>query len=485
MSDDRSATRSPGLEYGGRLFGMSDLNLAASSAIEGLPDEQRSSPVRRTLLLLIFFELVLIFVLWLVYVRTLGDFVEEMRKQVIYMKFNTSLFDVQLISLGRFITLEVAYGAFLTSYRWPSVVSTTATTIYIIVKCTEFSFGSQRESSGLCYTVLVLPIVMAWLSTFFLECRVLPQERMAERIVTSYNRLNTNYPGIADVESAQFASIRQWAAHAAPSHYTRSIYVSPEGSLVDETESLLSAPKYTAYGATESPVDVAALLMKAEDLRRSAWSALEDDLWCEAASHLTSSSSSLAGPGPRIASVCLSGYAHKVFRMDGILHARAKTIFNDLVYGFDFSPHWNPTIASARCLQKFPHENLDIVHSVVKDALGGLIKSRDFVLLRVWGTKEGVHFVASSSVIHPKCPPSETCIRAEQLINAVFLQPVGNFCNIVLITSLDLKGWFPGHVVERGVKASLVSFFQALHQRAESLNVNTDKHCAGALDEAC
>ncbi|VDD79862.1 unnamed protein product [Mesocestoides corti] len=474
FSTDRSATRSPGLEYGGRLFGMSDLNLAASSAIEGLPDEQRSSPVRRTLLLLIFFELVLIFVLWLVYVRTLGDFVEEMRKQVIYMKFNTSLFDVQLISLGRFITLEVAYGAFLTSYRWPSVVSTTATTIYIIVKCTEFSFGSQRESSGLCYTVLVLPIVMAWLSTFFLECRVLPQERMAERIVTSYNRLNTNYPGIADVESAQFASIRQWAAHAAPSHYTRSIYVSPEGSLVDETESLLSAPKYTAYGATESPVDVAALLMKAEDLRRSAWSALEDDLWCEAASHLTSSSSSLAGPGPRIASVCLSGYAHKVFRMDGILHARAKTIFNDLVYGFDFSPHWNPTIASARCLQKFPHENLDIVHSVVKDALGGLIKSRLTLPLVI--PNHTICSVFQGFCVAEGLGNQGRCaLRRLLLCDTPQMPPFGNVHS----------GWFPGHVVERGVKASLVSFFQALHQRAESLNVNTDKHCAGALDEAC
>ncbi|VUZ49352.1 unnamed protein product [Hymenolepis diminuta] len=113
----------PRFEYGDQMFGTSELNVAASSAIEGLPDEQRTSPIRRTFLLLLLFELVIIVAFWLLYIRTLGDFSKAMVDQVIHMQFNTTLFDVQIISVCRFSFLEVAYGAFHTSRRWPSAVS--------------------------------------------------------------------------------------------------------------------------------------------------------------------------------------------------------------------------------------------------------------------------------------------------------------------------------------------------------------------------
>nr|VZI53825.1 unnamed protein product [Spirometra erinaceieuropaei] len=62
-------------------------------------------------------------------------------------------------------------------------------------------------------------------------------------------------------------------------------------------------------------------------------------------------------------------------------------------------------------LQTFQGENLDIVHTMSKEVLGGLIKPRDFVLLRVWGESNGILYIASTSVLHPKCPPRPECIR--------------------------------------------------------------------------
>ncbi|VDK35880.1 unnamed protein product [Taenia asiatica] len=458
----------------------------AASAIEGLPDEQRTSPVRRTFLLVIFFELVLSLVLWLVYVRTLGNFVDQIKDQVVNMRFNTTLFDVQ--------------------------VSTAATTAYMFAKCAMFALSSQHDSIGLCYTILILPIVMVWLLTLFLECRVLPRERMAKRIVNSYQRMNPDYLSAIEAQSAQFASIRQWAARAATSRGVGSIYESPEGSLINDAESLLCVSKYNSGASNDSPVDVAALLTLAESLRQSAWNVFEDAAWNEVASSPSIKS------GSSVTSANLYGFSQRVFRLDAMLHARVKTIFNDLVHGFEFSPLWNSTIDSARCLQKFPHEDLDIVHIVTKEALGGLIKPRDFVVLRAWGVKDDICYVASSSVIFPKCPPSDDYVRAEQLINAMFLQSSGSVCHFVCITCCDLKdwmvcyglevlslyravpeasytsgdgeddrgssftrklisniqGWFSSQVVARGVQASLNSLYQALQKRAISLSAGVE-----------
>ncbi|KAL5960945.1 StAR-related lipid transfer protein 3, partial [Taenia solium] len=462
--------RSPILDYGGRLFGTSDVNVAAS-AIEGLPDEQRTSPVRRTFLLVIFFELVLSLVLWLVYVRTLGNFVDQIKDQVVNMRFNTTLFDVQIVAVSRFIFLELAYGAYMTCRRWPSAVSTAATTAYMFAKCAMFALSSQHDSIGLCYTILILPIVMVWLLTLFLECRVLPRERMAKRIVNSYQRMNPDYLSAIEAQSAQFASIRQWAARAATSRGVGSIYESPEGSLINDAGSLLCVSKYNSGASNDPSVDVAALLTLAESLRQSAWNVFEDAAWNEVASSPSIKS------GSSVTSANLYGFSQRVFRLDAMLHARVKTIFNDLVHGFEFSPLWNSTIDSARCLQKFPHEDLDIVHFVTKEALGGLIKPRDFVVLRAWGVKDDICYVASSSVIFPKCPPSDDYVRAEQLINAMFLQSSGSVCHFVCITCCDLKnvqGWFSSQAVARGMQASLNSLYQALQKRAISLSAGVE-----------
>ncbi|VUZ49351.1 unnamed protein product [Hymenolepis diminuta] len=446
----------PRFEYGDQMFGTSELNVAASSAIEGLPDEQRTSPIRRTFLLLLLFELVIIVAFWLLYIRTLGDFSKAMVDQVIHMQFNTTLFDVQ---------------------SWTAV-----TTIYMLAKCMVFA-ASQR-GDPLAYTDLILPIVMTWIGTLILECRVLPQERRAKRIVYTYQRLNPNLLSAVEAQSAYFGSVRQWAGRAATSRGITSIYGSPEGSLMLDTESLINSPKYTAFGANDAAVDVAALLTRAEDLRQTAWSVYEDTVWNEPGT----SHSILTEP--LITSANIDGFGEQtVFRMDAMLHARPKRMFDDLVYGFEFSPIWNSSISSARILQKFPHEELDIVHTMLKEALGGLIKPRDFVMMRAWGAKDEIYYVTSSSVTHPKCPPVNDCIRADQLINSFFLRPSGNLCHLTIITCFDIKGWLTSNVISRGAKTSLNNLYKDLQNRAITLDASLgsaqDALQLSVLEEAC
>ncbi|KAM7536935.1 hypothetical protein Aperf_G00000063364 [Anoplocephala perfoliata] len=479
MSED-PALRS---EYGDHLFGTSELNLANSSAIEGLPDEQRTSPIRRTFLLFLLFELVLIIALWLSYLRSLGDFSQAMADQVFHMKFNTSLFDVQVIAFGRFSFLEVVYGVCLTSHRWPSAVWTAITTTYMLVKCVFFA--SSQRGEPLAYTELILPIVTSWLGTLFLECRVLPQEKRA-KIVNTLQRPNPDFLSAVDVHSTQFHSVQRWATEVATSCRVASIYGSPEASLIMDPESLQYNPSCYGLEDNDATVDVAALLTRAALLRQTTWSVYNDEAWNE----VSTSTATLTEPHITSASVQSFG-KQTVFRMDALLCIRSKTMYDDLVNGFEFSPIWNSSISSARCLQKFPHEDLDVVHIVVKEVLGGIIKSRDFVVMRAWGTKDGIHYVTSSSVTHPKCPPSNDCIRADQLINSLFLRPSGNLCHFTFITCLDLKGRIPGYLLWKGTKASLSTLYQDLRRRVVTLNNGEEDHeealeCRRpVLEEAC
>ncbi|BHF64874.1 StAR-related lipid transfer protein 3 [Sparganum proliferum] len=122
MGDTRGYAHSIRLDPDHRIFGLSDYNLAASSAVEGLPDEQKSSPVRRTFLLMITFEFILTVVLWLIYLRTRGPIIISMTNEVKFYNFTSSLFDVQILAASRFTALEICYGCILTSSRWPSIV---------------------------------------------------------------------------------------------------------------------------------------------------------------------------------------------------------------------------------------------------------------------------------------------------------------------------------------------------------------------------
>ncbi|VDN98546.1 unnamed protein product [Rodentolepis nana] len=472
----------PGFSYGDQIFGASELNVAASSAIEGLPDEQRTSPIRRTFLLFILFEFVIIVAFWLLYIRTLGDFSKAMADQVIHMQFNTTLFDVQIISVCRFSFLEVAYGAFRTSRRWPSASWTAITTVYMLAKC--MVFATSQRGDPLAYTDLILPIVMTWIGTLILECRVLPQERRAKRIVNTFQRFTPDFLSAVDAQSAYLGSVQQWVGRAATARGIPSIYGSPEGSLMSYPESPTTSPKYTLLNANDATVDVAALLTRAENLRQTTWNIYEDTVWNE------SEASMPMLTGPHITSANFTAFGeHTVFRMDAVLHARPKTMFDDLVYEFEFSPIWNSSISSARILQKFPHEELDIVHTTLKEALGGLIKPRDFVMMRAWGVNDEVYYVTASSVTHPKCPPVNDCIRADQLINSFFLRPSGNLCHLTIITCFDIKGWLSRHVISRGAKASLNNLYKDLQNRAISLDADVgssqDASRLPVLEEAC
>ncbi|CAH8477840.1 unnamed protein product [Dicrocoelium dendriticum] len=414
----------------GQLFGRSDVNLAAStSVIEGLPDEQRTSPVRRTYLLLMLFDLLFCFILWVVYVQALATL--------------------------RFVVTEVVYGAFVSRTPWFSAAVTGITCCMFVAKCFVFDFHQHDStSSGLIYVLITAALILTWIETSFLIYRVIPQEKAASQVATCFT-----VDEMTETRSL-LGSLR--GSRRVLSTYTASRrgYYTPLGSLfaADVGRRISKAPE-----SREAAIDIAAMLSRANQLHSEVWYLYRLEAW---------GSDPVDPEANSVRSANLPGYDPKVFRLETLLDAPAHIVYDDFVYNVRDTASWNPMVASVECLQSLPSENIDIVHNIVHDLMNGAISKRDFVLLRHWREHDGCYSVGLTSVEHPKCPPMKYCVRAHQPINAVILEPVAqqpNRCKVVWLMCFDLKLCLPQRLVHRFMHSGLFDLLEALQKRAKSL----------------
>ncbi|KAA3681291.1 StAR-related lipid transfer protein 3 [Paragonimus westermani] len=414
----------PGEYPFGQLFGRSDLNLAAStSVIDGLPDEQRTSPVRRTFLLVMLFDLLLCFTLWIIYVQQAvsdGNIEEAMRKEVLHYSFKTSLFDSVIFAAFRFLVIEVVYGAFVARTPWWSGAVTGMTCVFFVIKCFLFDFHqNNRNPSGLVYVIIVAALIFTWLETSFLIYRVIPKEKAAAQIAECLTIEDPNET------RSLLGNLRE--PRRVYSTYAPSIggYYTPVGSMfaVDMNQ----ATSKTSV-SREAAVDIAAMLNRASQIHSEVWYLYRLEAW---------GPDSVTSEQHSIRSADLPGYNSKVFRLETILDASPQAILHDLVFNITETSSWNPTIDYIECIQSLPSENIDIVHNVIRESLNGAISR-----------------------------------RAQQPISALVLEAISgelNRCKAVWIMCFDLKLYLPQRLIDRALSTELSSMLTGLQQRVRTL----------------
>ncbi|CAL8076360.1 unnamed protein product [Calicophoron daubneyi] len=460
LGSDRFPSFGRGEAPFGALFGRSDINLAAStSVIEGLPDEQRTSPVRRTFLLLMVFDLLLCFILWIIYVQqsvSLGVMIDALKREVVNYTFRTSLFDTVVLAAARFLAVEVVYGAVQSRTPWWSAGTTGLTCLILVTKCFLFDFHQHgADSTGLVYAVLIAALILTWLETSFLIYRVIPQEKAASHVASCLNW--------EEMDEAQSLLGNRFSSQRVLSAYTASAgYFTPQGSVFDD-EIILPVPKIVT-ASREAAVDVAALLTRSSMLRSELWYLYRLEAW----NNEPSSNEDIS-----VQNASLPGYGPKVFRMETFVDTSPRAMYNDFVFNVAQSPSWNKSLEAVELIQSLPSENIDIVHNVISEALGGAISKRDLVLLRTWGEMDGIFFLGSTSVEHPKCLPQKDCVRAQQLISACIMEPVQSNpcrCKIIWILCHDWKLYFPLRIVDKTTTSELHGLLRAIRARAKNLS---------------
>lgn len=132
------------------------------------------SDVRRTFCLFVTFDLLFITLLWIIELNVNGGIQKELNKEVLHYDYNASFFDIFLLAVFRFAALILAYAVCKLRHWWAIAVTTAVSCAFLIVKVIISKLLSQGGAFG--YLLPIISFVLAWLETWLLDFKVLPQE---------------------------------------------------------------------------------------------------------------------------------------------------------------------------------------------------------------------------------------------------------------------------------------------------------------------
>uniref|UniRef100_A0A4W4HFK1 MENTAL domain-containing protein n=1 Tax=Electrophorus electricus TaxID=8005 RepID=A0A4W4HFK1_ELEEL len=164
------------------LRGLGSINSTPLSArvesYEGL-EKKCISDVRRTFCLFVTFDLLFITLLWIIELNVNGGIQDQLKKEVLEYDYHKSFFDIFVLAMFRFAVLILAYAVCRLRHWWA------------IALLSQGAFG---------YLLPIISFILAWIETWLLDFKVLPQEAMDEnRYLTVQNiteRAALIHPGV-------------------------------------------------------------------------------------------------------------------------------------------------------------------------------------------------------------------------------------------------------------------------------------------------
>uniref|UniRef100_A0A8C0GQH3 STARD3 N-terminal like n=1 Tax=Chelonoidis abingdonii TaxID=106734 RepID=A0A8C0GQH3_CHEAB len=117
------------------------------------------SDVRRTFCLFVTFDLLFVTLLWIIELNVNGGIETTLEKEVLQYDYHSSYFDIFLLAVFRFNVLILAYAMCRLRHWWA------------IALLSQGAFG---------YVLPIISFILAWIETWFLDFKVLPQEAEEE-----------------------------------------------------------------------------------------------------------------------------------------------------------------------------------------------------------------------------------------------------------------------------------------------------------------
>ncbi|XP_021369542.1 stAR-related lipid transfer protein 3-like isoform X3 [Mizuhopecten yessoensis] len=428
------------------------------------PDSGKMSPVRRTFCLFVTFDLILTFILWVIYTQLIGDSSvwEAFTKQLAGFTIYSSLFDTVMLAAMRFSFLLLGYALFRLDHWWVIALTTFLTCGYLLAKSFLFDF-KENNNNPLSYVVLIISFVLAWAETWFLDFKVIPVEKKHR------DRVNRDHH-YASERSRLIGDSEQGVMSGEDNEYYSPL-VTPDGS-DDEGEHRggFQTPR-RGHSRQASQSSMSSMGAREQDFVKQARETmditlemlnLEDGWKYQAGNDLEQGV---------VHSMFFKQYNRKVFRLQAIMNLEPKRIWEELAYGTNSSPQWNPTLTECRTLETID-DNTEISYSIAAEAAGGLVTSRDFVNVRCWGVRDGVFLSCASGTTYPDMPPQKKYVRGENGPGGLILKAMKddpNKCELTWFLNSSLKGWIPQSAVEQGLSGFLLDYLKYLSQRLEEI----------------
>lgn len=156
--------------------GMGSVNSTAVSVrLEAydIGEKKCISDVRRTFCLFVTFDLLFITMLWIIELNVNGGIQNQLEQEVLHYDYHASFFDIFLLAVFRFAVLILAYAVCKLRHWWAIAITTAVSCAFLIAKVILSKLLSQGAFG---YLLPIISFVLAWIETWLLDFKVLPQE---------------------------------------------------------------------------------------------------------------------------------------------------------------------------------------------------------------------------------------------------------------------------------------------------------------------
>ncbi|KAM6920663.1 STARD3 N-terminal-like protein isoform 1-T4 [Lycodopsis pacificus] len=171
--DSRCSSSADSRLTGRRVGSINSTALCARVESYDAGQKKCISDVRRTFCLFVTFDFLFITLLWIIELNVNGGIQKQLDKEVLHYDYRASFFDIFLLAVFRFAILILAYAVCKLRHWWAIAISTAVCCLFLIVKVILSKLLSQGAFG---YLLPIISFVLAWIETWLLDFKVLPQE---------------------------------------------------------------------------------------------------------------------------------------------------------------------------------------------------------------------------------------------------------------------------------------------------------------------
>ncbi|XP_046937157.1 stAR-related lipid transfer protein 3 isoform X6 [Lynx rufus] len=369
------------------------------------PEKRRAiSDVRRTFCLFVTFDLLFISLLWIIELNVLAFF--------------------------RFSGLLLGYAVLRLRHWWVIAVTTLVSSAFLIVKVILSELLSKGAFG---YLLPIVSFVLAWLETWFLDFKVLPQEAEEERWYLAAQAAVARGPLLFS------GALSEGQFYSPPESFAGSDNESDE----DLGKKIFSAQEreYIHQGK-EAMAVVDQILAQEENWKFEKNNEYGDTVY------------TIEVP-----------FHGKTFILKTFLPCPAELVYQEVILQPERMVLWNKTVTACQILQRV-EDNTLISYDVSSGAAGGVVSPRDFVNVRRIERRRDRYLSSGIATTHCAKPPTHKYVRVLGSAPrgrgvSVFLLPVPRHPPVLLLSILRPQccRWPPP-------RFSTLPIFPGLPQRA-------------------
>uniref|UniRef100_A0A2K5D4E6 StAR-related lipid transfer protein 3 n=1 Tax=Aotus nancymaae TaxID=37293 RepID=A0A2K5D4E6_AOTNA len=386
-----------------------------------LPPEKRRaiSDVRRTFCLFVTFDLLFISLLWIIELNTNTGIRKNLEQEIILYNFKTSFFDIFVLAFFRFSGLLLGYAVLRLRHWW------------VIALLSKGAFG---------YLLPIVSFVLAWLETWFLDFKVLPQEAEEDRWYLAAQAAVAHGPLLFS------GTLSEGQFYSPPESFAGSDNESDEE--VSGKKSFSAQEREYVRQGKEAAAVVDQILAQEENWKFEKNNEYGDTVY------------TIEVP-----------FHGKTFILKTFLPCPAELVYQEVILQPEKMVLWNKTVTACQILQRV-EDNTLISYDVSAGAAGGVVSPRDFVNVRRIERRRDRYLSSGIATTHGAKPPTHKYVRGENGPGGfIVLKSPSNprVCTFIWILNTDLKGRLPRYLIHQSLAATMFEFAFHLRQRISEL----------------